>query len=186
MAKKLFVSNLDFEITVEQLREMFSEVGGVVSVVIATDRETKRSKGFAFVEMEQDDAASAAIEKLNNRSVNGRPVKVVEDRGKVGDTRGAAGEGGSTGERPRFEPLPAIQRTQLFKRKKKLDPFTTNPNRTVDYKDTKLLSKFISERGKILSRRLTGLTAFSQRKISKAIKRAQNLGLMPSSTVERQ
>ena len=181
MAKKLFVSNLDFEISVEQLREMFSEVGGVVSVVIATDRETKRSKGFAFVEMEADDAATAAIETINNKMVNGRPVKVVEDRGKGGgDTR----EASSGGERPKFEPLPAIQRTQLFKRKRKLDPFMQNPTKTVDYKDTKLLSKFISERGKILGRRLTGLTAFNQRKVSKAIKRAQNLGLMPSSTVE--
>jgi small subunit ribosomal protein S18 len=180
MAKKLFVSNLDFEISVDQLREMFSEVGGVVSVVIATDRDTKRSKGFAFVEMETDESASAAIESINNKTVNGRPVKVVEDRGKGGgDTRESSGGG----ERPKFEPLPAIQRTQLFKRKRKLDPFTQSPTKTVDYKDTKLLSKFISERGKILSRRLTGLTAYNQRKVSKAIKRAQNLGLMPSSTV---
>jgi small subunit ribosomal protein S18 len=180
MAKKLFVSNLDFEITVDQLREMFNEIGGVVSVVIATDRETKRSKGFAFVEMETDEAAASAIQAINNKTVNGRPVKVVEDRGKGGgDNR----ESSASGERPKFEPLPAIQRTQLFKRKRKLDPFIQNPSKSVDYKDTKLLSKFISERGKILSRRLTGLTAYNQRKVSKAIKRAQNLGLMPSSTV---
>lgn len=182
MAKKLFVSNLDFEITTEQLREMFTEVGACLSVVIATDRETKRSKGFAFVEMESEGDAAKAIDGLNNKVINGRPMKVVEDRGKGGgDTRS---EAGSEGGNRRFEPLPPIQRMQLFKRKKKLDPFTQDPSRTVDYKDVSILSKFISERGKILSRRLTGLNAYNQRKVSKAIKRAQNLGLMPSSTVE--
>lgn len=182
MAKKLFVSNLDFEITVEILKDMFSEFGQSASVVIATDRETKRSKGFAFVEMDSDEAAGKAIEALNNKVVNGRPMKVVEDRGKGG---GPEARSDNSGESRRFEPLPPIQRTQLFKRKKKPDPFTVNPSRVVDYKDTSLLAKFISERGKILSRRLTGLTAYNQRKVSKAIKRAQNLGLMPSSTVEK-
>ncbi len=179
MAKKLFVSNLNFEITTDQLRDMFTEVGACISVVIASDRETKRSKGFAFVEMEGEGDATKAIEALNNKVINGRPMKVVEDRGKTGDTR----EGGG-GEQRRFEPLPPIQRMQLFKRKRKLDPFLQDPTKSVDYKDTGLLAKFISERGKILSRRLTGLSAFNQRKVSKAIKRAQNLGLMPSSTVE--
>lgn len=182
MAKKLFVSNLDFEITTEQLREMFTEVGSCLSVVIATDRETKRSKGFAFVEMDSEGDAGKAIDQLNNKVINGRPMKVVEDRGKGGgDSRGDSGSEGGGGRR--FEPLPPIQRMQLFKRRKKLDPFTQDPSRTVDYKDVALLSKFISERGKILSRRLTGLNAYNQRKVSKAIKRAQNLGLMPSSTV---
>lgn len=180
MAKKLFVSNLDFEITTDQLRDMFSEVGGVVSAVIATDRESKRSKGFAFVEMDADDDAAKAIEQLNNKVVNGRPMKVVEDRGKTG----GFGEGreGSEGGR-RFEPLPPIQRMQLFKRRRKLDPFQTDPTKTIDYRDVAILSKFLSERGKILSRRLTGLNAYNQRKVSKAIKRAQSLGLMPFSNV---
>lgn len=180
MAKKLFVSNLDFEITTEQLRDMFSEVGACTSVVIATDRETKRSKGFAFVEMDGESEATKAIEVLNNKVINGRPMKVVQDRGKTSGPESRE----SSSENKRFEPLPPIQRMQLFKRKKKLDPFTQDPSRTVDYKDVALLAKFISERGKILSRRLTGLNAYNQRKVSKAIKRAQNLGLMPSSTVE--
>jgi ribosomal protein S18 len=184
MAKKLFVSNLDFEISVEQLREMFSEFGECLSAVIATDRETKRSKGFAFVEMESDDAANTAIDTLNNKIVNGRPMKVVEDRGKGGAAGDSRSAGESSGENRRFEPLPPIQRTQLFKRKRKLDPFSQNPNKSVDYKDTLLLSKYISERGRIMSRRSTGLTAYNQRQVAKAIKRAQNLGLMPSSTVE--
>lgn len=182
MGKKLFISNLDFEITNDQLRDMFQEVGSCLSVVIATDRETKRSKGFAFVEMESDDAAKKAIDGLNNKVVNGRPMKVCEDRGKTGGAPGAPGEAGAEGGR-RFEPLPSIQRMQLFKRRKKLDPFMEDPTKTVDYKDVATLSKFLSERGKILSRRLTGLSAYNQRKVAKAIKRAQNMGLMPFSNV---
>ena len=179
MAKKLFVSNLDFEITTDQLREMFVELGACISVVIATDRETRRSKGFGFVEMENEADALKAIEALNNKLVNNRPMKVVEDRGKTGvGTEGESGEGSR-----RYEPLPPIQRMQLFRRRKKIDPFMDDPSRTVDYKDTVLLSKFMSERGRILGRRLTGLSSYNQRKVSKAIKRAQNLGLLPFTTV---
>jgi len=178
MGKKLFVSNLDFEISNDQLREMFAELGGLVSAVIATDRETRRSKGFAFVEMESEEDAKRAIEQLNNKVVNGRPMKVVEDRGKGG----GSGDGEEGGRRPR-EQLPPIQRMQLFKRRRKIDPFMEDPTKTIDYKDVAMLSRFLSERGKILSRRLTGLSAYNQRKLSKAIKRAQNLGLMPFSNV---
>lgn len=180
MAKKLFVSNLDFEITTDQLREMFTEIGACISAVIASDRETRRSKGFAFVEMEADEDAAKAIEQLNNKVVNGRPMKVVEDRGKTGGDRDGGGGGDQV---RRFEPLPPIQRMQLFRRRKKIDPFTQDPTKTVDYRDVATLSRFLSERGKILSRRLTGLSAYNQRKVSKAIKRAQNLGLIPPSTV---
>lgn len=180
MAKKLFISNLDFEFQQEQLREMFAAVGSVMSAVIATDRETRRSKGFAFVEMDTDEDALKAINELNNKVINGRPMKVCEDRGKTGGApAGAAqGEGGR-----RYEPLPPIQRMQLFRRRKKVDPFMEDPSKTIDYKDVIMLGRFVSERGKILSRRLTGLNAYNQRKLSKAIKRAQNLGLMPFSNV---
>jgi small subunit ribosomal protein S18 len=182
MRKKLFISNLDFEITTDQLREMFSEIGPCLSVVIATDRETKRSKGFAFVEMETEEAARSAIEQLNNKVVNGRPMKVVEDRGKTASSGG--GDGEASGDAPRrFEPLPPIQRMQLFKRRKKLDPFLEDPTKTIDYRDVATLSRFLSERGRLLSRRLTGLNAYNQRKVAKAIKRAQNLGLLPFTTI---
>lgn len=181
--KKLFISNLDFEVTSDQLRVLFDEIGPSVSVVVASDRETKRSKGFAFVEMEREEDAKKAIETLNNRSLNGRPMKVCEDRGKnAGPSTGAAGEGQEGGRK--FEPLPSIQRTQLFKRRKKLDPFTEDPTKSIDYKDVSMLSKFVSERGRILSRRLTGLTAYNQRKVSKAIKRAQSLGLMAYTSIQ--
>jgi ribosomal protein S18 len=161
--KKLFISNLDFEVTSEQLRSLFEEIGPSISVVVASDRETKRSKGFAFVEMEREEDAKKAIETLNNRTVNGRPMKVCEDRGKNAGPSAPAGEGQEGGRK--FEPLPSIQRMQLFKRRKKLDPF-------------------MSERGRILSRRLTGLTAYNQRKVSKAIKRAQSLGLMAYTSIQ--
>lgn len=178
MGKKLFVSNLDFEITTEQLRELFEELGECVSVVIAVDRETKRSKGFGFVEMASGEAAQKAIETLNLKVINNRPIKVVEDRGRGGGS-GADGESGD-GQR-KYEPLPAIQRTQIFRRRKRLDPFLDDPNAVIDYKDVAMLSKYVSERGRILSRRLTGLTAFNQRKVTKAIKRAQNMGIMSLS-----
>ena len=180
MKKKLFVSNLDFEVGTDQLAAMFNELGPCLSAVIATDRETKRSKGFAFVEMDSEDDAQKAIEALNNKVVNGRPMKVCEDRGKNASVGG--GEAGADGPRKR-EYLPPIQRMQLFKRRKKLDPFMQDSSATVDYKDTAILSRFLSERGRILSRKLTGLTSYNQRKVSKAIKRAQNLGLLPFSSV---
>jgi ribosomal protein S18 len=183
MAKKLFVSNLDFEVSNDQLNQLFAEVGTVISAVVATDRETRRSKGFGFVEMEKDEDAAKAIEALTGKPLNGRPIKVNEDRGKGGGFAPSAGGGDGDGEQRRYEPLPPIQRMQLFKRKKKLDPFMEDPTKSIDYKDVELLGKFVSERGRILSRRLTGLSAYNQRKVSKAIKRAQNAGLMGFSNV---
>ncbi len=180
MSKKLFISNLDFEVGTEELQQMFSEIGTILSVVIATDRETHRSKGFAFVEMENEDDAQKAIEALNNRIINGRPMKVCEDRGK---NVPQAGENAHSGGERKYQPLPPIQRMQLFKRKKKLDPFMEDPTKSVDYRDVATLSKFLSERGKILSRRFTGLSAYNQRKVAKAIKKAQNLALLPFSSV---
>jgi small subunit ribosomal protein S18 len=171
MKKKLFISNLDFDITSEQLRELFIEIAPSISVVVATDRESKRSKGFAFVEMEGEDGAKQAIDQLNNKVINGRPIKVVFDRGKG---NAPESEGGR-----KYEPLPPIQRMQLFKRRRKVDPFLDNPEKIIDYKDAATLSRFVSERGRILSRRLTGLTAYNQRQVAKAIKRAQNVGLIP-------
>ena len=179
MGKKLFVSNLDFEVTTEQLLALFSEFGPVVSTVIATDRETKRSKGFAFVEMEKEDDAIKAVDNASGKIINGRPVKIVEDRGKSPAANGFIPEG----ERQPREFLPAIQRTQIFRRRKKLDPFMQDPSKTIDYKDVATLSKFVSERGKILARRFTGLNAYNQRQVSKAIKRAQSMGLMSYTTI---
>jgi small subunit ribosomal protein S18 len=191
MKKKLFVSNLDFEATEDQIRELFESLGETSSVSLATERETRRSKGFAFVEMGSAELANRAIEELTGKEINGRAIKVSEDRGKGGGSDFGSERGGSDrfsgssnrnapdgGDRRR-EFLPPIQRMALFKRKRKVDPFMEDPAKTVDYRDVAMLQKFVSERGRILSRRLTGLNAFNQRKIKKAVKRAQNLGLMP-------
>ncbi len=174
MKNKLFISNLDFSIDQEQLENIFNEVGNFTSIVIAVDKESRRSRGFAFVEMKDDESADKAVEVLNNREINGRPMKVSYDRGKNQDSSKA----GEKTPQQRPEQLPPIQRMQLFKKRKKLDPFIEDPTLTVDYRDVILLSKFVSEKGKILSRKLTGLTAHNQRKVAKAIKRSQNLGLM--------
>ena len=79
MAKKLFVGNLDYTVTTDELKAFFEAVGSVLSVAIPTDRETGRSRGFGFVEMEDADAVKA-IEKLNGQDLKGRKVNVNEAR----------------------------------------------------------------------------------------------------------
>lgn len=73
----------------------------------------------------------------------------------------------------------AMQRGGMRRRRKKVDPFAGKKIETIDYKDVTLLKKFISERGKILPRRITGTSAKAQRKLTLAIKRARNLALLP-------
>lgn len=168
---KLFISNIDFEVDTEALRTMFEEFGPCLSVVIATDRETKRSRGFAFIEMEGDESAVKAVKALNDKVINGRPMKVAFDKGKAPSVGGK--------DNTKYEILPPIQRIPIFKRTIKVDPYIKDTARKIDYKDIQSLSRYVSERGKILPRNLTGLSAYHQRKIKNAIKRAQNLGLMP-------
>ena len=102
MSSKLYVGNLPFSTTEEALNAAFSAVGTVDSVKIITDRDTGRSKGFAFVEMATDDQAALAIEKLNGQDVGGRSIKVTEanprpERPAGGGFRGNAREGGFRG-----------------------------------------------------------------------------------------
>ncbi|MDD7383192.1 MAG: 30S ribosomal protein S18 [Peptoniphilaceae bacterium] len=66
-----------------------------------------------------------------------------------------------------------------FRPRKKVDPFVKDPSKKIDYKDVETLKRFVSERGKILPRRVTGLTAKHQRAITTAIKRARQVALMP-------
>jgi len=80
MNKKLYVGNLSYETTETELQKLFSEVGPVVSTTIITDKASGRSKGFGFVEMETEQAAQAAIERLNNHEVNQRSIIVNEAR----------------------------------------------------------------------------------------------------------
>ena len=78
MAKKIYVGNLNYSTTDDQLNQAFAQYGGVISAKIITDRYTDRSKGFGFVEMEEDDAAEAAISALNGQDLDGRELRVSE------------------------------------------------------------------------------------------------------------
>lgn len=80
MAKKLYIGNLSYRATEDDLTKKFSEVGQCVSVKIIVDKFTGRSKGFAFVEMEKDEEAQEAIDKLNGTAMYGRGMIVSEAR----------------------------------------------------------------------------------------------------------
>ena len=97
--KKLFVGNLDFGTTEESIHSLFASHGTVESVHLVTDRETGRSRGFAFVEMAEGDA-DKAIAALNGMSVGGRALNVNEARPKA-DRAGHSSGGGNRGERGR-------------------------------------------------------------------------------------
>ncbi len=78
----IYVGNVKYEMTGEQLKEMFSVYGEVASARIINDRDTGRSKGFGFVEMPNDAEARAAIEATNEKEIGGRTLKVNEARPK--------------------------------------------------------------------------------------------------------
>ncbi|HMS23809.1 MAG TPA: RNA-binding protein [Candidatus Saccharibacteria bacterium] len=80
MATNLFVGSLSWNVTDDQLKELFETVGKVVSAKVITDRDTNRSKGFGFVEMGSDDEAKAAVDQLNGKELDGRPINVSEAR----------------------------------------------------------------------------------------------------------
>ncbi|HZD09711.1 MAG TPA: RNA-binding protein [Candidatus Binatia bacterium] len=100
MAKRIYVGNLPYDATEDQVRELFAEYGTVESVVMINDRETGRFRGFCFVEME-DAAAGRAIDALDGEEVGGRPLKVNEARPREdrGDRRGGGSGGGNRGQR---------------------------------------------------------------------------------------
>ena len=78
MEKKLFVGNLPYSMTDEDLEQAFAEYGSVESAVVIRDRETGRSRGFGFVEMASTEEAEAAQKALDGSDVNGRPLRVNE------------------------------------------------------------------------------------------------------------
>ncbi len=80
MNKKLYVGNLAYSVTEQDLRALFEQAGGVVEAAVITDRETGRSKGFGFVEMETPEDASKAITQFNGHSLNNRQIQVSEAR----------------------------------------------------------------------------------------------------------
>ena len=83
MSSKLFVGNLSFETTSDEIRDLFSEVGSVESCQVITDRETGRSKGFGFVEMNSKAEATSAKAKFDGQDLHGRALKVDEAKPKV-------------------------------------------------------------------------------------------------------
>jgi len=95
MSKRIYVGNLPFSSTSEEVQDLFGQYGSVVTVNIVTDRETGRPRGFGFVEMESDDA-DAAIEALDGASFGGRNLKVNEARPR-NDRGGGGGGGGGRG-----------------------------------------------------------------------------------------
>ena len=102
MSNKLYVGNLSFRVTSEDLQEHFGAAGSVESANVVYDRETGRSRGFGFVEMSSDDEANAAIAQFNGQEYDGRNMVVNEarpreDRGNGGGYRAGRGGGGSGG-----------------------------------------------------------------------------------------
>ena len=104
MAKRLYVGNLKYTVTSEHLQELFEQFGTVTSAQVLSDRDTGRSRGFGFVEMDNDDEALAAIEALDGHDHDGRRLTVNEARprtpgggGGGGGYRGGGGGGGYRG-----------------------------------------------------------------------------------------
>ena len=102
MSTKLYVGNLSFQTTQQDLEELFAQSGQVDSVSIVTDRDTGQSRGFAFVEMATNEEAQAAIQTLDGKDMAGRSLKVnearaKEDRGGRGGFGGGGGRGGYGG-----------------------------------------------------------------------------------------
>ena len=82
MGARLFVGNLSFDTGEDELRNLFTPVGTIVDLKVVTDRETGRSRGFAFVEMSSDNEAQKAISELNDYQLGGRGLTVNEARPK--------------------------------------------------------------------------------------------------------
>jgi RNA recognition motif-containing protein len=96
MPTKLYVGNLSFRTTSEDLREAFSQAGTVESASVIEDRETGRSRGFGFIEMATPEEAAAAIEMFNGKDLGGRNLTVNEAKPKT-DRGGGGGRGGYGG-----------------------------------------------------------------------------------------
>ena len=97
MSTKLYVGNLAFQTTSQDLQEMFAQAGTVESASVVEDRETGRSRGFAFVEMSTKEEATAAIDQFNGKELGGRALKVNEAKPRENRSGGGGGRGGFGG-----------------------------------------------------------------------------------------
>ena len=95
MSTKLYVGNLSFNTSNEDLQELFGQAGTVESVNVVEDRDTGRSRGFGFIEMSSKEEAQTAIEQLNGKEIDGRALNVNEARPR--EDRGGGGGGGRSG-----------------------------------------------------------------------------------------
>ena len=95
--KNIYVGNLPFETTQSQLEELFAPFGQIQSARIVMDRETGRSRGFAFVQMAQDSDAEQAISALNEKDFNGKRLRINEARPREERPRSGGGFGGGRG-----------------------------------------------------------------------------------------
>ena len=89
----IYVGNLSYQTTEDELRDLFAEFGDVVSAKLIVDKFTGQSKGFGFVEMSNNSEAQKAIDELNGRDVNGRSVTVNQARPRQDRSRGGGGGG---------------------------------------------------------------------------------------------
>ena len=94
MSAKLYIGNLSFDTTQQDLEQLFGEVGTVESANLIEDRDTGRSRGFAFVEMSSDEEAQNAISQFNGKEVDGRELKVNEAKPQEKRAGGGGGRGG--------------------------------------------------------------------------------------------
>ena len=111
MSTRLYVGNLNFRTTSDELRDIFSQAGEVENATVVEDRDTGRSRGFGFVEMATAEGAAAAIEQFNGKDLGGRNLTVNEARPRVerggyggggGDRGGGYGGGGGREREPRW------------------------------------------------------------------------------------
>ena len=101
MGKKLYVGNLSFSVTSDSLANLFSQYGTIESAKVITDRDTGRSKGFAFVEMSSDSEAETCIAQLGGKEFEGRQMNVSEAKPQEPRSGGGGGRGGFGGNRGR-------------------------------------------------------------------------------------
>jgi cold-inducible RNA-binding protein len=94
MSMKLYVGNLSFQTSSDDLNSLFAQAGTVESAAVVEDRETGRSRGFGFVEMSSKEEAQKAIEQFNGKEVNGRNLNVNEAKPREDRGRGFGGNGG--------------------------------------------------------------------------------------------
>jgi RNA recognition motif-containing protein len=94
MPTKLYVGNLAYSVTQQELADLFAQAGKVESAVVVTDKFSGQSRGFGFVEMSEAGEAATAIQTLNDTDLKGRKIKIDEARSTPGGPRGGGGGGG--------------------------------------------------------------------------------------------